>query len=260
MQILIADGDESYLKAFEMRLGTESFKVYGVDNADEAANLGKLYDYDAIVLSETDESVLYVLRQFRAAKVRTPVLAITGANLPGDRIAILDGGADDVMSKPVHIDEVVARLTAVVRRSRGHALSTLTAGPLVLNLSTKTAQVNDKPLHLTGKQYHMLECLMLRKGAVQTKDAIMTSLYGGMDEPELKIIDVFVCKLRQKLKDAGAPGLIETVWGRGYLIRDPERQESPSLAPEIRELVGAERMTPRAAQGSNGLVSNRGAA
>ena len=106
------------------------------------------------------------------------------------------------MTKPFHKDELVARIHAIVRRSKGHAQSVIQTGDLIVNLDTKTVEVNGARVHLTGKEYQMLELLSLRKGTTLTKEMFLNHLYGGMDEPELKIIDVFICKLRKKLANA----------------------------------------------------------
>ena len=106
------------------------------------------------------------------------------------------------MTKPFHKDELVARIHAIVRRSKGHAQSVIQTGDLVVNLDTKTVEVGGQRVHLTGKEYQMLELLSLRKGTTLTKEMFLNHLYGGMDEPELKIIDVFICKLRKKLANA----------------------------------------------------------
>jgi two-component system cell cycle response regulator CtrA len=94
----------------------------------------------------------------------------------------------------------VARIHAVVRRSRGHAQSVITVGPLTVDIDTKTCRWPASNMHLTGKEYQMLELLALRQGMTVTKEMFLNHLYGGMDEPELKIIDVFICKLRKKLQ------------------------------------------------------------
>ncbi|MEP2543461.1 MAG: response regulator transcription factor, partial [Alphaproteobacteria bacterium] len=111
----------------------------------------------------------------------------------------------------------------IVRRSQGHAQSVIQTGRLMVNLDTRTVEVDSQPIHLTGKEYGILELLSLRKGTTLTKEMFLNHLYNGMDEPELKIIDVFICKLRKKLSTAtGGENYIETVWGRGYVLRDPE--------------------------------------
>jgi DNA-binding winged helix-turn-helix (wHTH) protein len=148
-----------------------------------------------------------------------------GSGMAGieDKVRGLGFGADDYMTKPFHKDELVARIHAIVRRSKGHAQSVITTGDLVVNLDAKTVEVGGQRVHLTGKEYQMLELLSLRKGTTLTKEMFLNHLYGGMDEPELKIIDVFICKLRKKLDAAsGGQNYIETVWGRGYVLREPE--------------------------------------
>jgi two-component system cell cycle response regulator CtrA len=144
------------------------------------------------------------------------------------KVKTLGGGADDYLTKPFHKDELVARIHAVVRRSKGHAQSVIATGDILVNLDAKTVEVNGQRVHLTGKEYQMLELLSLRKGTTLTKEMFLNHLYGGMDEPELKIIDVFICKLRKKLQAAAGGHYIETVWGRGYVLRDP--QEGASAA------------------------------
>jgi two-component system cell cycle response regulator CtrA len=117
---------------------------------------------------------------------------------------------------------LIARIQTIVRRSRGHSESTVKTGKLTVNLDTRTVEVDGQPLHLTGKEYGILGLLSLRKGTTLTKEVFLNDLYGGMDEPELKIIDVFICKLRKKLNAAtGGEDYIKTVWGRGYTLRDP---------------------------------------
>jgi two-component system cell cycle response regulator CtrA len=154
--------------------------------------------------------------------VKTPILILTGLGGVEDKVRGLGFGADDYMTKPFHKDELVARIHAIVRRSKGHARSVIQIGDLVVNLDTKTVEVNGAPVHLTGKEYQILELLALRKGTTLTKEMFLNNLYGGMDEPEIKIIDVFICKLRKKLANASdGRDYIETVWGRGYALREP---------------------------------------
>ena len=166
-----------------------------------------------------------VLRTLRVAKINTPIMILSGSSEIDTKVKTFAGGADDYMTKPFHKDEMIARIHAVVRRSKGHAQSVIKTGDIVVNLDAKTVEVNGNRVHLTGKEYQMLELLSLRKGTTLTKEMFLNHLYGGMDEPELKIIDVFICKLRKKLA-ASAHGKhhIETVWGRGYVLRDPNEQ------------------------------------
>ena len=202
----------------------EGFNVYTTDLGEEGIDLGKVYDYDIILLDLNlpDMSGFEVLRSLRVSKVKTPILILSG--LPGieDKVRGFGFGADDYMTKLFHKDELVARLHAIVRRSKSPAQSVIQTGDLVVNLDTKTVEVNGARVHLTGKEYQMLELLSLRKGTTLTKEMFLNHLYGGMDEPALKIFDVFICKLRKKLVSASnGKNYIETVWGRGYALRDP---------------------------------------
>ena len=175
-----------------------------------------------VELNLPDMSGYEVLKMLRVAKVQTPILILSGLAQIEDKVRGLGFGADDYMTKPFHKDELVARIHAIVRRSKGHAQSVIETGDLRVNLDTKTVEVNGQRVHLTGKEYQMLELLSLRKGTTLTKEMFLNHLYGGMDEPELKIIDVFICKLRKKLQVAtGGQHYIETVWGRGYVLRNP---------------------------------------
>jgi two-component system cell cycle response regulator CtrA len=208
-------------------LRSEGFNVYTTDLGEEGIDLGKLYDYDIIVLDLQlpDMSGFEVLKSLRLAKVQTPVLILSGNAIVEAKVKALGFGADDYMTKPFHKDELVARIQAVVRRSKGHSQSVITTGKLTVNLDAKTVEVDGTRVHLTGKEYQMLELLSLRKGTTLTKEMFLNHLYGGMDEPELKIIDVFICKLRKKLAVAcNGEHYIETVWGRGYVLRDPEEK------------------------------------
>jgi two-component system cell cycle response regulator CtrA len=171
------------------------------------------------------------LRSLRVSKVKTPILILSGLAGIEDKVKGLGFGADDYMTKPFHKDELVARIHAIVRRSEVHAQSVVQTGDLVVNLDTKMVEVNQARVHLTGKEYQMLELLSLRKGTTLTKEMFLSHLYGGMDEPELKIMDVFICKLRKKLANASSgKNYIETVWGRGYVLREPFEDKAKKSA------------------------------
>ena len=225
MRILLVEDDPTTAKSIEMMLTHANLNVYVTDLGEEGVDLAKLYDYDLILLDLhlPDMDGHDVLRELRAARVTTPILILSGADDPENKIKGFGSGADDYLTKPFHRDELVARIHAIIRRSKGHAQSVINTGSVCVNLDAKTVEVGGKAVHLTGKEYQMLELLSLRKGTTLTKDMFLNHLYGGMDEPELKIIDVFICKLRKKLSQAtGGENYIETVWGRGYVLRDPE--------------------------------------
>ncbi len=228
MRILLVEDDPMTSKSIEMMLASANLNVYATDLGEEGIDLAKLYDYDLILLDINlpDMNGHEVLRQLRLAKIETPILILSGMDDTENKIKGFGFGADDYMTKPFHREELVARIHAIVRRSKGHAQSLIATGGIVVNLDAKTVEANERPVHLTGKEYQMFELLSLRKGTTLTKEMFLNHLYGGMDEPELKIIDVFICKLRKKLSTAlGGDNYIETVWGRGYVLRDPVENE-----------------------------------
>jgi two-component system cell cycle response regulator CtrA len=229
MRVLLIEDDSATAQSIELMLKSEGFNVYTTDLGEEGVDLGKIYDYDLILLDLNlpDMSGMDVLRQLRVSKINTPIMILSGTAEIDTKVKSFGGGADDYMTKPFHKDELVARIHAVVRRSKGHAQSVIRTGDILVNLDAKTVEVNGSRVHLTGKEYQMLELLSLRKGTTLTKEMFLNHLYGGMDEPELKIIDVFICKLRKKLA-ASTNGAhhIETVWGRGYVLRDPHESQS----------------------------------
>jgi two-component system cell cycle response regulator CtrA len=228
MRVLLIEDDSATAQSIELMLKSESINLYTTELGEEGVDLGKLYDYDIILLDLNlpDMSGFEVLRSLRVSKVETPILILSGIGGVEEKVRGLGFGADDYMTKPFHKDELVARIHAIVRRSRGHAQSMIQTGDLVVNLDTKTVEVNGARVHLTNKEYQMVELLSLRKGMPLTKEMFLNHLYGGMDEPEIKIIDVFICKLRKKLVSASnGKNYIETVWGHGYLLREPTEDE-----------------------------------
>jgi two-component system cell cycle response regulator CtrA len=228
MRVLLVEDDPTTSKSVELMLTHANLNVYTTDLGEEGIDLAKLYDYDLILLDLglPDMPGHEVLRQVRLARIETPILILSGADDTESKIKGFGFGADDYLTKPFHREELVARIHAIIRRSKGHSQSVIRTGRINVNLDAKTVDVAGKTVHLTGKEYQMLELLSLRKGTTLTKEMFLNHLYGGMDEPELKIIDVFICKLRKKLAEAtGGDSHIETVWGRGYVLRDPEPNE-----------------------------------
>ncbi len=227
MRALLIEDDAGIAKSIELMLNVESIYVYKTGLGEEGVDLAKVYDYDVVLLDLNlpDMSGYAVLRSLRSAKVHTPILILSGLASIEDKIRGLGLGADDYLSKPFHKDELIARIHALVRRSKGHADSVIAIGDLIVQLEARTVELYGQKLHLTGKEYQMLELLALRRGSTLTKDMFLNHLYGDLDEPDAKIIDVFICKLRKKLANAsGGQDYIETIWGRGYALREPTEQ------------------------------------
>ncbi len=238
MRVLLIEDDHAAARSIEMMLKPEGFILDITDMGEDGLEIGKIYDYDIILLDLKlpDIDGYEVLRRLRAAKVDTPTLILSGVNELDSKIKGLGYGADDYLTKPFDKRELIARIHAIIRRSRGHSENIVRTGELEVNFDARTVSVSGKPLHLTGKEYGILELLSLRKGTTLTKEMFLNHLYGGMDEPELKIIDVFVCKLRRKLSAAskGKP-FIETVWGRGYVLRDNEAHNTADESESVEE-------------------------
>ncbi len=225
MRVLVVEDDPTTSQSIEAILKSAGMVVDLADHGEDGLEIGKLYDYDIIVLDLMlpDMDGIEVLRRLRDARIQTPVLILSGLGESGHKVKGLGTGADDYLTKPFNKEELIARVQAIVRRSKGHSQSVISTGRLTVNLDARTVSVDGETIHLTGKEYGILELLALRKGTTLAKEMFLNHLYNGMDEPELKIIDVFICKLRKKLA-AALDGItyIETVWGRGYVLRDPQ--------------------------------------
>jgi len=223
VRVLLIEDDRMMARSIEMMLNASGFIVDKTDAGEDGIDLSGVYDYDLILLdlSLPDMSGLDVLRTLRRGRNETPIMILSGTAQIDSKVKALSLGADDYMTKPFHKDELVARLRAVIRRSKGHAQSLITVGDMVIDLDAKVVHVNDQRIHLTGREYQTLELMALRKGKAITKDIFLSSLYGGMDEPGAKIVDVFICKLRKKLAPVtDGRHVIETVWGGGYVLRE----------------------------------------
>ena len=225
MRVLLIEDDSATARSIESILKSEGYICDLTDLGEDGLEIGKLYEYDLIILDLIlpDMDGFEVLRRLRASHIQTPILLLSGLSQVDDKVKGLGFGADDYLTKPFNKTELLARAHAIVRRSRGHSESIIRAGRLMVNLKERAVYIDNEPLALTGKEYAILELLALRKGTTLTKEMFLNHLYGGMDEPELKIIDVFVCKQRRKISRAlGDDNYIETVWGRGYVLKDPQ--------------------------------------
>ncbi len=231
MRILLIEDDGAMARGVKLMLTRAGFDVDVAGLGEDGVTLGLEGRYQIAILDLQlpDMSGLDVLKTLRAAKVDMPVLILSGGASLDAKVNALKAGADDYLTKPFHEDELIARIHAVLRRSETHADCVVTTGKLTVNLAAKTAEACGTAIGLTTKEYELLEFLSLRKGITLTKCAILARLYGGRDEPEQKIIDVFICKLRKKLAAANnGEHYIKTVWGRGYELHDPLAGGSPA--------------------------------
>jgi two-component system cell cycle response regulator CtrA len=225
MRALVIEDDPISARLIEIALKGSGVVWEHATTGEDGVELAKLYDFDILILDIRlpDIDGYDVVRRLRAARVRTPVLILSSRSDPLDKVKGLSNGADDFLTKPFIREELVARLQAIVRRSKGHSEAVIRTGALKVNMDTRAVEVGGRRLHVTGKEYAILELLSLRKGTTLTKEMFLDHLYGGIDEPELKIIDVFICKLRKKIASANdGVSYIETVWGRGYTLKEPE--------------------------------------
>jgi two-component system cell cycle response regulator CtrA len=195
----------------------------------DALDFLRLYEYDLVLmdLHLADMPGHEVVRTMRAADFKVPVLMLSDTATPQAKAKALDQGADDFITTPCETEELLARIRAIVRRSQGHANSILRLGPVELSLDRREVRVHGVQLHLSRREFAVLELLFLKQGVILNKVAFLNHLYCGMEEPEMKTIDVIICRLRKKLAVAGVPTLIDTVWGCGYILRDP------NLAPPV---------------------------
>ncbi len=239
MRVLVVDDDPVSTAFVRKALEGQGYVVECTDRGEDALDILKVYEFDALVLDLRlpDLDGGKVLRRLRAIGSTMPVMVVSGIDDRQARIQTLLDGADEYLVKPVDRDELVARLKVLIRRAKGHATSVIRIGRLAVDLASRTVTVEDQPLKVTAKEYGILELLALRRGTTLSKEVFLDHLYGGIDEPEQKIIDVFICKLRKKIQAVGGGPGIETVWGQGYVLREPQGG-APGLAEAAPEFFG----------------------
>ena len=229
-KVLVIDDEPGVRELISESLRISEITAVQAADGLEALSLLRREKFDLLILDINMPKLdgLALLEKLRAEGMSVPVLMLSAR---ADKTDINQGlriGADDYLTKPFNKDELIARIHAIVRRSKGHSESVVRFDKVGINLDTRNVEVNGVQVHLTNKEYAILELLAMRKGSVLTKEMFLNHLYSSMDEPEIKIIDVFVCKLRKKLANASGGGVnyIETVWGRGYMLKDNESNEN----------------------------------
>ena len=246
MRVLVAEADPITAQVISRTLQARGAVVERADTGGDALDLARRYDFDIVVLDLRlpDMEGYDLIRRLRAARVATPLLALSSISSPQPRLKAFELGADEFMTKPFDNRELLARVQAVVRRSKGLSQSCVRIGPLMLDLNDRVVTINDEVVKLGRKESLMLELLALHRDKAVTKEAFLSHLYDGENDPQPKIVDVFICKLRKKLAQAGGNDLIETVWGRGYMLRDPSaalpRLFRPRATAQVQECIVAE--------------------
>ncbi len=231
IRVLLIEDDVAVAKVIELTLAAEGIVCDIGELGQDCLEMSKLYDYDLIILDLMlpDVNGYNVLRHIREIEMRVPILILSGLRTSEEKIKGLGYGADDYLTKPFNRGELIARVKAIVRRAKGYVGSVIQVDGLMINMDKHTTAINGQPVHLTGKEQAMLELLAIRKGSTVTKEAFLNHIYNGRDEPELKIIDVFICRMRKKLCEASAGvNYIETAWGRGYALKEPAPVDQPS--------------------------------
>ncbi|MDR0774310.1 MAG: response regulator transcription factor [Rickettsia sp.] len=229
MRVLLVEDNSDIASSIELTLASEGIICEVVEFGTEGIEIAKIYNYDLIILDLMlpDISGFEVLLRLRSAKVKIPILILSGITTVDQKIKGLKCGADDYITKPFNREELIARIYAIVRRSKGHSESVVRFDKVSIHLDTRIVEVDGTRVHVTNKEYAILELLVLRRGTVLNKEMFLDHLYSSVDEPDIKIIDVFVCKLRRKLADAGGgTNYIDTVWGRGYMLKEYDEQET----------------------------------
>ncbi|MEM7429575.1 MAG: response regulator transcription factor [Pseudomonadota bacterium] len=216
MKILVVEDEAALSKQIETELSNEGFTVDCAGDGEDGWFLGANERYDAIVLDLglPLKDGVSILRDWRAEDVATPVLILTARGSWQDRVDGLNAGGDDYLAKPFHMEELVARLRALIRRSAGVASTQLRHGDVSLNLQTGRVYCGEAPVSLTANELKLLTTLMLRPDVVHGKTVLAESIYGYHDERDSNTLEVFIARLRQKVGSR----FIRTVRGRGYTI------------------------------------------
>ncbi len=223
MRILLIEDDKAVSQNISLILKRENMIVDASYLGEDGIEDARLYDYDLIILDLMlpDMDGYEVIRRLRSTHISTPVLILSGLSSTDKKVKGFGCGADDYLTKPFDSRELIARVNALVRRSKGYSENVIRTGGMEVNLNSKIVTIDGNTLHLTSKEYSLFELLALRKGTTINKEQFLNHLYGGMDEPEMKIIDVFLCKIRRKIeKLSPEEEYIQTVWGRGYILKD----------------------------------------
>jgi DNA-binding response OmpR family regulator len=220
MKVLVVEDEKKIASFVRQGLEEQGFVVDVCGDGNEALTAATTRAYDAIILDIMlpGRDGLSILKQLRTKKNTVPVILLTARTELNERVEGLTLGADDYLTKPFYIEELIARLHAITRRATGEQLSVLQAGDLVVNLITREVNRGGRAIELTAREFNLLEHLMRSPGRVLTRTQLLEHVWGCDFDPETNLVDVNIRRLRKKIDDDGVP-LIETVRGVGYRIR-----------------------------------------
>jgi len=241
MRVLLVENTNATSRDLALLLEQAGITADSINTGAEACDMARYNRYDLIMLELTlpDMDGCALVRRMRLAGIGVPVLVLSEFSRAELGVQTLGMGADDFLAKPFDEGELVARVHLAVRRNKARRQAVMQVGAVGLNLDAREVTVSGNPVRLTAKEFAILELLILRRGTTLSKESLLSHLYGELDEPESKIIDIFICKLRRKLALAGAPDFIGTVWGLGYTVRDSRQVDvvESSLAVGVRRPV-----------------------
>jgi DNA-binding response OmpR family regulator len=219
MRILVVEDEVKIAKSLEKGLTAEGYVVDVAYDADAAETLISANAYDLVLLDwmipgKHDGPGLISL--WRGRDEQAPILMLTARTTIGDRVVGLDAGADDYLSKPFSFDELLARVRALLRRPRAHGGNLLSSDKLILDVVAKTVSVEDKPVHLTAKEFQLLEYLLRHKGEVVSKDRLLDHVWADEERVQHNTVETFIANVRKKIGAGDA--IIQTVRGYGYKV------------------------------------------
>jgi two-component system response regulator PhoP len=233
MRLLIVEDDAALRQSLAGSLRASGFTVDEAATAAEAEYFAGEYAVQVAIvdLGLPDRSGVDLVRRLRAAGRRFPILVLTAREHWQDKVAGLNAGADDYVVKPCHLDELKARINALLRRAAGQAEPVLRAGPVTVHTDSREVRVSGRPVQLTAFEYRLLEMLALRAGRIVSKAELTDQLYDQDFERESNVIEVLVTRLRNKLDPDRSLNLIETVRGQGYRMPRPDPAGGPADPP-----------------------------
>jgi len=221
MKILVVEDERKIASFIKQGLTEQGFTVDLCSNGNDAYTLATTQSYDVIVMDIMlpGRDGLSILKAIRTRKQTVPVILLTARSAPNERVEGLNLGADDYLTKPFYMDELIARIQAVSRRASGEALSLVQVGDLVINLLTREVRRGKRALELTAREFNLLELLMRAPGRVFTRTQLLEKVWGYDFDPETNLVDVNIRRLRKKIDESEPVPLIETVRGVGYRIQ-----------------------------------------